>query len=324
MKRVLIIDTGGTISQVMREIGTLVPGEADIVTLVPRLKEIADIDYVLIDRVDSTDMTQNIRVKIVEEIEKNHNDYHGFVITHGTDTMADTACALNYMVQNLGKPIVLTGAQLPIFAPGPDGLNNLYYSVKTATEDIGEVVICFGDRILRGNRSNKYNVEGFNAFDSPREPYIGNLGVNIRLNENRIKRFKISNPIFFKTMCSGIVVHYQVSGGCCDTLKYYIDNPEIKGVIIVGFGTGNVQSYLLNSIEKLTQSGKKVVIVTACSKGSTKLGQYQTGLRVKNAGALEAKDLTIQATIQKMMYALGRDPENFQDLFYQPIGRDMD
>ncbi len=323
MKKILIIDTGGTISQEKGADGSLVPGVADIVNIVPKLSDIAKIEYVLITRVDSTDITQNIRVKIVEEIERRHRDFDGFVITHGTDTMADTACALNYMVQNLGKPIVLTGAQLPMFAPGPDGLNNLFYSVKAATGDIGEVVICFGDRIIRGNRAIKENVHGFNAFSSPRTPPIGNLGIDIKLNENRIKRF-IGTPNFYKNIESGVAVYTQVSGGSSDTLKYFVNDENIKGIIIMGFGTGNLQKKLIPGVHELIKSSKKVVIITTCLKGSTILGQYQTGLTAKEAGALAGKDLTIHAATQKMMYALGRDSNNFTNYFYESIGRDLE
>lgn len=323
MKRVLILDTGGTISQERGMDGPLVPGKSDILSIVPRLEEIAHIEYLLITRIDSTDMTQDIRVNLVKEIEKHHKNFDGFVITHGTDTMADTACALNYMVQNLGKPIILTGAQLPIFAPGPDGLNNLFYSVKAATMDIGEVVICFGDRIIRGNRAIKNNVHGFNAFNSPRTPYIGNLGINIKLNENRIRRFN-GKPKFYTNIETGVAIYTQVSGGTTNILSYYVDNPTIKGVIIQGFGTGNVQNHLIDVIKKLVEAGKKVVITTTCLKGSTILKQYNTGLLAKKAGALEAYDLTIHGATQKMIYALGRNANKFKELFYESIGRDLD
>lgn len=322
MNKILILDTGGTISQERGENGSLIPGSSPI-NIVPKLEEIAHIEYRQITRVDSTDMTQEVRALLAKEIEKSYTYYDGFVITHGTDTMADTACALNYMVQNLGKPIVVTGAQLPIFAPGPDGLNNLFYSVKAATMDIGEVVICFGDRIIRGNRAIKDNVHGFNAFNSPRTPYIGNLGINIKLNENRIKRYP-GTPQFFTEYETGIAIYTQVSGGSSDILKHYIDNPTVKGVIIQGFGTGNVQKHLIPYIEKLVESGKKVVIVTTCLKGSTILDQYNTGLVAKKAGALEAYDMTLQCATQKMIYALGRDVHNFENYFYEKIGRDID
>lgn len=324
MKNILIIDTGGTISQETGPDGALVPGVADIVEIVPRLQELAHIEYTLITRVDSSDMNQQIRVEIVETIKKRHREFDGFVITHGTDTMSDTAAALNYMIQDLGKPIVITGAQLPMFAPGPDGLNNLYYSVKAATDDLGEVVICFGDRIIRGNRAIKAHVEGFNAFDSPRAPYIGTLGVNIRLHENRIKRFNSVNPKFYTEYESGVAVYYQVSGAECNTFKYLQDDPQIKGVVIVGFGTGNVQTNIINSIKSLVDSGKKVVIVTSCNLGTTILEQYQTGYLASKAGALPGYDLSLNAACQKMIYALGRSSENFEDLFYERIGRDMD
>lgn len=323
MKKILILDTGGTISQEKNENGTLIPGVADIVKIVPRLKDIAKVEYTLIKRIDSTNMTQEIRVKIAQEIEKRHSEFDGFVITHGTDTMADTACALNYMIQDLGKPIVITGAQLPMFAPGPDGLNNLFYSVKAATDDIGEVVICFGDRIIRGNRSYKENVEGFNAFSSPRAPFIGNLGVNIRLNENRIKRYH-GNPKFFTKFENGIVAINQISGSSINLLKYCLHDDSIKGVILLGYGTGNIQSIYVDSIKQITDAGKKVIIVTSCSKGPTILEQYETGFVAKEAGALPGLDLTIHAASQKMIYALGRDPNNFEKLFYERIGRDIE
>ncbi len=323
MKKILIIDTGGTISQEKGSDGTLIPGKADILTIVPRLKELANIEYTLITRVDSTDITQDIRVKVVEEIERSYTLFDGFVITHGTDTMADTACALNYMIQNLGKPIVITGAQLPMFAPGPDGLNNLYYSVKAATDDIGEVVICFGDRIIRGNRAIKSNVEGFNAFDSPRTPYIGELGVNIKLNENRIRRFQ-GKPSFYKKYSSPVFVYYQVSGSNDQVLDIVAEDTDIKGVVVIGYGTGNIKSSVIDSIKRVVNSGKRVVIITSCIKGTTILEQYQPGYKAKVAGALPGMDLSIHGATQKMMYALGRYVERCDQYFYENIGRDMD
>lgn len=325
MKRILIIDTGGTISQVKGSDGSLIPGKADIISIVPRLSALADIEYKLITRVDSTDMTGDIRIQIVEEIQKYHREFDGFVITHGTDTMADTACALNYLIQDLGKPIVLTGAQLPIFAPGPDGLNNLYYSVMAAASDIGEVVICFGDRIIRGNRAVKENVHGFNAFSSPRTAPIGNLGIHLKLNENRIKRYK-GSPRFYTELETRVALYSQVSGSTSDYLGSFAENPLVQGVILTGFGTGNVQKKLLEPIKKITDAGKPVIITTTCTMGSTILEQYHTGLTAMQAGALPAYDLTPTAAAQKLMYVLGRcqQPEEVRRYFHEPVGRDLE
>ncbi|MBI9100455.1 MAG: asparaginase, partial [Spirochaetaceae bacterium] len=168
MKKVLIIDTGGTISQKPDNSGVLKPSVSEYIELVPNLEKLAELSLTRMERIDSTDMTTEYRAAIATEIYKHHHEFDGFVVLHGTDTMADTACALTYMIQNLGKPIVVTGAQLPFFSPGPDGINNLYYSVEAATGDLGETVICFGDRILRGSRAVKENTHGFNAFSSPR------------------------------------------------------------------------------------------------------------------------------------------------------------
>jgi L-asparaginase len=178
LPRILILDTGGTISQTASADGSLVPCSTDYIEMVPRLHDIARLEVLRLERMDSSDMTSILRMEMARLIYENYDGFDGFVVIHGTDTMVETAAALSYMVQNLGKPVVLTGAQLPIFAPGPDGLNNLYYSVKAASMDLGEVVICFGDRILRGNRSIKENVHGFNAFHSFRVPPLGELGVS--------------------------------------------------------------------------------------------------------------------------------------------------
>jgi len=332
-KKVLIIDTGGTISQKPDNSGVLKPVVAEYLDMVPNIEELADLSFTRMDRIDSTDMTTEYRAAIASEIYRRHHEFDGFVVLHGTDTMADTACALTYMIQNLGKPIVITGAQLPIFSPGPDGINNLYYSVEAATRDLGETVICFGDRILRGSRAVKENTHGFNAFSSPRLSPIGELGVTLSLLDHRIKRFK-GNPVLFTDFDTGIIYLRQTSGSSIDVLDHLLD-ADLSGIVIGGFGTGNIQSHLIDTMKKISAKGVPMVIATVCHKGSTMIDQYAVGKAAHEAGAIEAKDLSHQAAVQKLMYACGKvrkdfsllNPKDKKELIYSifstPVSRDM-
>jgi len=333
MKKVLIIDTGGTISQKPDASGTLVPSVTSYIDQVPNIEKLADLSFTEMERIDSTDMTTEYRAAIATEIYKHHHEYDGFVVLHGTDTMADTACALTYMIQNLGKPIVVTGAQLPIFSPGPDGINNLYYSVEAATRDIGETVICFGDRIMRGTRAIKENTHGFNAFSSPRLTPVGELGVTLRLLDHRIKRFK-GNPVLFTDFDTDIIYLQQTSGSTANCMEHLI-KANLSAMVIGGFGTGNIQTRLIDSMKKFSEKGIPMVIATVCHKGSTMLAQYSVGQAASDAGAIEAKDLTRHATVQKLMYACGKVKKDFSllspkdkkelvySIFKTPVAYDM-
>lgn len=333
MKKVLIIDTGGTISQKPDNSGVLKPSITEYIDLVPNLDKLAELSFTRMERIDSTDMTTEYRAAIATEIYKHHHEFDGFVVLHGTDTMADTACALTYMIQNLGKPIVITGAQLPIFSPGPDGINNLYYSVEAATRDLGETVICFGDRILRGSRAVKENTHGFNAFSSPRLTPVGELGVTLRLLDHRIKRFK-GNPVLFTDFDTDIIYLRQTSGSTTNVMSHLLE-AELSGMVIGGFGTGNIQSRLIETMKKFDEKGVPMIIASVCHKGSTMLSQYSVGQAASEAGAIEAKDLTHQAAVQKLMYACGKVKKDFSllspkdkkelvySIFTTPVAEDM-
>lgn len=333
MTKILIIDTGGTISQQPDSTGVLMPSVTEYIDQVPNIEKLADLSFSNMKRIDSTDMTTEYRAAIATEIYKRHHEFDGFVILHGTDTMVDTACALTYMIQNLGKPIVITGAQLPIFSPGPDGINNLYYSVEAATRDLGETVICFGDRILRGTRAIKENTHGFNAFSSPRLTPVGELGVTLRLLDHRIKRF-MGTPVLFTDFDTAIIGLRQTSGSTANIMENLFD-ADLSGLVIGGFGTGNIQSRLIDTMKRFSQKGKPMVIATICQKGSTMLNQYSVGRAAAEAGAIEAKDLTLQAAVQKLMYACGKVKKDFSllslndkkeliySIFNTPIAMDM-
>jgi L-asparaginase len=335
LPKILILDTGGTISQKPGRDGSLVPCTTDYIEMVPRLHDIARIELVRLERMDSTDMSTALRGRIASRIAGEYGNYDGFVVLHGTDTMADTAAALTYMLNGLGKPVVITGAQLPIFAPGPDGMNNLFYSVKVAGMDLGEVVICFGDRILRGCRSSKENVNGFNAFGSHRVPPLGELGVSVRLLNHRIPR-STSHPQLFTAFDSGVCYLPMSSGSTLKMLESLAEWEDLKGLVIGGFGTGNIPSIQMDGLKRILKRGIPVVVVTTCLQGDTILEQYEVGQVVKKAGAVEGMDLTPICAVQKLMYAVGLvDSENqnesdlekrrqkIYEIFQTPVALDM-
>ncbi|MBF9014944.1 MULTISPECIES: asparaginase [unclassified Oceanispirochaeta] len=305
LPRILILDTGGTISQTAGADGSLVPCSTEYIEMVPRLHEIARLEVLRLERMDSSDMTAALRMEMARLIYENYDNYEGFVVIHGTDTMVDTAAALSYMLQDLGKPVVLTGAQLPIFAPGPDGLNNLFYSVQTASMDLGEVVICFGDRILRGNRSLKENVHGFNAFHSFRVPALGELGVTVQLLDHRIHR-RESSPSLYPHLDSSVLYVTLTSGTTVSILESLLGAADLRGLVLGCFGSGNLPAHELPALKKILARGVPVLVITTCLKGNTILSLYASGRKVYNAGAREGLDLTPSAAVQKMMYALGR------------------
>lgn len=299
-----MIQTGGTLGQEKGQDGVYRPSDKDYLDKVPEIHQLADITVERPANIDSTNMETTHRAMLAKKIYENYNKYDGFVIVHGTDTMADTASALNYMIQKLGKPVVLTGSQISIFEPESDAPKNLYNAVKTATMDIGEVVITFGDKIVRGNRAIKEDEKGFNAFSSPRVPPVGKIGLEITLENHRIRRYE-GKPKLFTEFDTGIEFYQQTSGSQSKVLTKYADDDSIEGLVIGGFGAGNIQGRLIPSIERIIESGKPVVVTTICPLGSAEMGIYEVGSTPLKAGAISAIDMTREAATQKLMYALG-------------------
>ena len=304
--KVMIIHTGGTIAQEEGADGIFRPSDRDYMTEIKGLDDLADIHFIRAANLDSTNMQTEDRAKIARLIFDNHLKYDGFVVVHGTDTMAETASSLNYMIQNLGKPIVLTGAQRPIFGKAPsDGIPNMYFSTKAATMDLGEIVIGFGDKILRGNRSIKISEQGLNAFASPRVEPVGEIGIDLMLSETRIRRYN-GDPVLFTEFDTNIEFYQQSSGTDTFIFKRYAEDSNIHGIVISGFGAGNIQARLVAHIISATQEGKPVLVVTNCVIGAADMGIYEVGSVPLKAGAISAGDLTMEAATQKLMYAVGR------------------
>ena len=285
--------------------------------------------------IDSSDMDTESWCKLVEIISTNYDLYNGFVILHGTDTMAYTASALSFMLEGLQKPVVLTGSQLPIGVLRTDGKENLINAIElaAAADDEGrpmvpEVCICFGNRLLRGNRSTKASADHFDAFASYNCPPLATIGINVNYNQNQIlhpsgeQRFtphtELDNSVIAITLFPGIRPQF---------LEYVFENPDLRGIILRTFGSGNApqQPWLLNAIAAATEEGKVVVNVTQCDAGAVEMGLYETGNQLLKAGVVSGGDMTVECAVTKLMYLLAQDldAEEVRKLMSTPLAGEI-
>ncbi len=303
---------------VQDENGSLHPFALDrIYDAVPQLKHCSyRIDSVTLDNIiDSSNMTPAQWADIAAIIEREYDNYDGFVVLHGTDTMAYTASALSFMFKNLGKPIVLTGSQLPLGMLRSDGRENIICALEIASTRLAvipEVCIFFESHLYRGNRSTKINAENFDAFESYNYPSLAKVGINISFRTHLFLPMP-TGPLSVRTHFDQHVAVLKLFPGIGpEVVNAVIGTPGLQGLVIETYGSGNAPTdkWFISALEKAIHDGIIVMNVTQCKAGAVKMRQYEASCDMDRIGVIGAGDITIEAAITKMMYLLGNYPSD--------------
>jgi L-asparaginase len=288
---------------------------------VPELRKFAlRIDsYTFDPLIDSSDIEPSMWQKLAEIIRDNYNSYDGFVVLHGTDTMAYSASALSFMLENLSKPVIFTGSQLPIGRPRTDGKENLISAVEIASArepdgspTVPEVCIYFNSLLLRGNRCTKVDATGFEAFRSPNLPPLAEAGIDIRYNRDIIRRpppgpFRIHTKL--DTSVSILKVHPGITRQVVEDILL---GSRTRAVIIESYGCGNAPSsdWFIDIVREAGARGKILYNVTQCIRGLVNMDLYATGRTLKDAGVLGGKDITTESALGKLFFLMGNSDDN--------------
>lgn len=318
--KVLLIYTGGTIGM-MQDVRTGELKPFDFKSLKEQVPELNKFDIELSSfsfkkPIDSSDMHPDVWVELALIIEKNYSKVDGFVILHGSDTMSFTASALSFMLENLAKPVILTGSQLPIGIIRTDGKENLITAIEIAGAKnkngmpiVSEVCIYFEYKLYRGNRTFKYNSQHFDAFKSPNYPALAEAGVDIKYNSNAFLKPTKKLLKIYTALDNDIAVLKLFPGISKKITSAIINTPGIKAIVLETFGAGNAttKEWFISELKKALE--KKIIIlnITQCLEGSVIQGMYETSSQLKRIGVISGKDLTFESAVTKLMFLLGQN-----------------
>ena len=337
--RILIVYTGGTIGMIEDpETKALKPFDfSHLMENVPKVKMLDyEIDNIQFHPpIDSSDMDVAHWQLIARSIADNYSSYDGFVVLYGTDTMAYTASALSFMLENLSKPVIITGSQLPIGEVRTDGEENLITALQIAADQdvsgvptVREVAILFENYLWRGNRSTKRSADNFNAFKSNNYPELAKIGLGISFNYDALAKIRRTLPLNPHYSLDSRVMSIDLFPGLNeDILRYQLNTPGIRGIVLRTFGAGNgpTKRWFVDAIREAVERGVVIVNVTQCVNGGVQASRYMGGDYLLSAGVVSGYDLTFEAAITKMMYlfGLGLEPDEVRQRLDVPICGEM-
>lgn len=333
--KVLLIYTGGTIGMNRNpQTGALEPFNFE--HLLAKVPELNDFDVEIHTHqfnppIDSSDMSPQLWTDLVHIIAEKYQMYDGFVILHGTDTMAYTASALSYMLENLTKPVILTGSQLPIGQLRTDGKENLITSIEIASakrEDgramVPEVCIYFNGHLMRGNRCTKQSADKFNAFESFNYAHLADAGITIDYYEERMLKPDYILPMIPRYELDSSVLVFTIFPGIQEKqVRHILTAPDLRSIVMRTYGSGNAPQYpwLIDLLRQASDDGKVVINISQCMAGSVEMGRYGTGYQLKEAKVISGYDSTVESAVTKLMYLQGiySDPDEVRRYMSQSI-----